>query len=198
MDEYTLQFIYPRWTNKVLLYVTVKYQKYSFSSSSAELMDVDKPIFSTYRIFLGRYDSHEYEMAEQPTIYVPDEADSIFYKPTFKNYDEILKNTTLYDKLIKTESEFFLIVSFPKINDYLIKIKMEQEHAAVQASDVTISDLQIAVFSNPFLGFKPDDESLRSSFIGNGFYHVRNYDGIAYVINYKIDFSLFFIVSTIQ
>lgn len=100
-----------------------------------------------------------------------------------------------YDDLKKEKSDLFFILSFPHANDYLIKVLLQQEEEVAGKTDQVIDRLNVAVLSNPFLGFTPDGESLRSSFIGDRFYHVRNYDGIPYVINYKLDFFKFMLVS---
>lgn len=177
----------------------VQTQLNSFSISDDELNSKNngKNVEFKYRvmkIFVGQFENHEYDLAQHPTIYVPEDSDLIYYSPDYKSYDEILKNNSKYNTLKNQEKELYMILSFPTANDYIIKVNKTQEDNLTKG-DVTINRFKVAVFSNPFLGFLPDSESLRSSFLGNRFYHVRNYDGTPYVVNYKIDFSKLAVVS---
>lgn len=55
-----------------------------------------------------------------------------------------------------------------------------------------IQGYEVAVLSNPYVGYLPDIESMRSTFISDRFFHVRNYDGVTYVVNYKLNFTSLF------
>ena len=83
-QKYNLQYIYPRWDNKVELYIMVQTQFNEFSTTETELTKkandgTTKFKYKLMKIFVGQFEYHEYDLAQQPTIYVPDESDMIYY-----------------------------------------------------------------------------------------------------------------------
>lgn len=77
-------------------------------------------------------------------------------------------------------------MSFPRANDYLIRIPQGD------VGKPLVESFEVAVLSNPFVGYISDIESMRSTFLSDRYFHVRNYDGTAYVVNYKLNFGSLF------
>lgn len=101
------------------------------------------------------------------------------------------------------ENYLIFIVSFPKSNDFLIRIPHDfykNDYKKIQGSqkEDEIMVYEVAAISNPFIGFSPNKDSPNSMIQGDMFYHVRNYDSFSYLMVYKLDFSEFKKISIIR
>ena len=126
--KYSITFLFPRWENKIDLFVRLDSYSNSFKANSKEFLPESdpplKPTFDQSKVYIGRFQGHEYDLAASAFVFTPQNPAEIFYKPEYEGYEKFLANAAIYDQIAASNSKpyLFFILSFPKANDYLIKI----------------------------------------------------------------------------
>jgi hypothetical protein len=123
--------VFPRWENKINLFVRLDTFYLNFTDKIEIVKQYNQQAF-VKRINLGKFQNTEYEMASFVNTYTPENMEEIYYRQDYNLLADTLNNLnnqTLYDSIKDdlSKQQMFVLVSFPKANDYLIKIDLEDE-----------------------------------------------------------------------
>jgi hypothetical protein len=69
--SFKLQVLFPRWENKIDLFVRMDMFSSRVFEGDDGFIQVDKPQFTTIKVFIGRFQGHEYDLATSAFVYTP-------------------------------------------------------------------------------------------------------------------------------